>query len=85
MIAREEVIASRIAAGLDRTDAPVAAAERMVAAIADTETSIGWRLAGEQRRAVEAICSSGRGEHRRLPGPGDTHHQLDATRRRPPR
>ena len=61
VIAREEVIAGRIAAGLDRTDAPVAAAERVAAAVAGTETRIGGRLAGEQRQAVEAICSSGRG------------------------
>ncbi|MDA8061664.1 MAG: AAA family ATPase, partial [Actinomycetota bacterium] len=61
VIAREEVIAGRIAAGLDRTDAPAAAADRVVAAVADTEAHIGGRLAGEQRQAVEAICSSGRG------------------------
>ncbi len=59
VIAREEVIAERIAAGLDRTDAPVAAADMVAAAVADTETGIGGRLTGEQRRAVEAICSSG--------------------------
>ncbi|MHB1929115.1 MAG: AAA family ATPase [Acidimicrobiales bacterium] len=61
VIAREEMIASRIAAGLDRTDTPVAAAGIVAAAVADTETSIGGVLAGEQLRAVEAICSSGRG------------------------
>jgi len=61
VIAREEVIASRIAAGLDRADAPVAAADRVAAAVADTQAAIGGMLAGEQRRAVEAICSSGRG------------------------
>ena len=61
VIAREGVIAGRIAASLDRTDAPVAAPDRVAAAVADTEAGIGGRLAGEQRRAVEAICSSGRG------------------------
>ena len=61
VIAREEVIASRIAAGLDRTDAPVAAPDIVAAAVADTEAGIGGRLADEQCRAVEAICSSGRG------------------------
>jgi ATP-dependent exoDNAse (exonuclease V) alpha subunit len=61
VIAREEVIAEQIAAGLDRTDAPIAAADRVAAAVADTEAAIGGVLAGEQRRAVEAICSSGRG------------------------
>ena len=61
VIAREEVIAGRIAASLDRTDAPVAAPDRVAAAVADTEAGIGGRLAGEQRRAVEATCSSGRG------------------------
>jgi len=61
VVAREEVIAERIAAGLDRTDAPVAAPDVVAAAVADTEAGIGGRLAGEQRQAVEAICSSGRG------------------------
>jgi len=61
VVAREEVIAERIAAGLDRTDAPVAAPDVVAAAVAETETGIGSRLAGEQRQAVEAICSSGRG------------------------
>ncbi len=61
VVAREEVIAERIAAGLDRTDAPVGAPDVVAVAVADTETGIGGRLAGEQRRAVEAICSSGRG------------------------
>jgi len=61
VISREEVIAERIAAGLDRPDAPVAAPDVVAAAVADTEAAIGGVLAGEQRRAVEAICSSGRG------------------------
>lgn len=61
VIAREEVIAERIAAGLDRTDAPVAAPDMVAAAVAETEAGIGGRLAGEQRQAIEAICSSGRG------------------------
>jgi hypothetical protein len=61
VVAREEVIAERIAAGLDRTDAPVAAPDVVAAAVADTETGIGGRLADEQRQAVEAICASGRG------------------------
>ena len=61
VVAREEVIAERIATGLDRTDGPVAATDRVASAVADTETTIGGVLAGEQRRAVEAICSSGRG------------------------
>jgi len=33
----------------------------VAAAVADTQAAIGGMLAGEQRRAVEAICSSGRG------------------------
>ncbi len=61
VVAREEVIAEQIATQLDRADAPIAAPDRVAAAIADTETGIGGVLAGEQRRAVEAMCSSGRG------------------------
>jgi len=46
VVAREEVIAERIAARLDRTDAPVAAAGRVAAAVADTEIGIGGDRAG---------------------------------------
>jgi conjugative relaxase-like TrwC/TraI family protein len=61
VIAREEVIAERIAAGLERSDAPVAAPETVVGAVALSEGRVGGELAVEQREAVEAICSSGRG------------------------
>ena len=61
VIAREQVIADRVAAGLARTDAPVATPEAVIAAVAATEEAIGALLAGEQRQAVEKICASGRG------------------------
>jgi len=61
VIAREEVIAERIATGLARTDAPTASPEAVAGAIAETEERVGASLAGEQRQAVEKICSSVRG------------------------
>jgi ATP-dependent exoDNAse (exonuclease V) alpha subunit len=61
VVAREEVIAERIATGLERTDAPIAAHETLLAAIVDVQARVGGELANEQRRAVEAICTSGRG------------------------
>jgi len=61
VIAREEVIAERIATGLARTDAPTASPEAVAGAIAETEERVGASLAGEQRQTVEKICSSGRG------------------------
>ncbi|MGH9077042.1 MAG: MobF family relaxase, partial [Acidimicrobiales bacterium] len=61
VIAREEVIAERIATGLDRLDAPVATPETVAAALAETAERVGGPLADEQRQAVEKVCSSGRG------------------------
>jgi len=61
VIAREEVIAERIATGLARSDAPVATPESVAGAVAETEERVGGPLADEQHQAVEAICSSGRG------------------------
>lgn len=61
VIVREQVIAERVAAGLARSDAPVATADAVIAAVAVTEEAIGGPLAGEQRQAVEKICASGRG------------------------
>ncbi len=61
VIAREEVIAERIATGLERRDAPVATLESVAGAVAETERRVGGRLAVEQHQAVERICSSGRG------------------------
>ena len=61
VLAREEVIAGRIATGLERHDAPTATLESVAGAVAETEARIGGRLAVEQHRAVEEVCSSGRG------------------------
>jgi len=61
VLAREEVIAERIATGLERHDAPTATLESVAGAVAETEARVGGPLAVEQHRAVEKICSSGRG------------------------
>jgi hypothetical protein len=61
VVAREGVIADRLAHQLDRTDVPAAAPEQVTSAVTETEARIGGPLAAEQRSAVEAICSSGRG------------------------
>jgi len=61
VLAREEVIAERIATGLERHDAPTATLESVAGAVAETEARVGGLLAVEQHRAVEKICSSGRG------------------------
>jgi conjugative relaxase-like TrwC/TraI family protein len=61
VVAREHVIAERMAAQLVRSDAPVASSGAIAAAVAETEGRIGADLAGEQRRAVEGICASSRG------------------------
>lgn len=61
VIAREQAISERVAAQLERTDAPVATPEAVASAVVTTEAEIGGQLAAEQRRAVEAICTSGRG------------------------
>lgn len=53
VLAREEVIAERIATGLERHDAPVATPESVAGAVAETERRIGGRLAVEQHQAVE--------------------------------
>jgi len=61
VLAREEVIAERIATGIARSDAPTATLESVAGAVAETEVRVGGLLAVEQHRAVEKICSSGRG------------------------
>ena len=61
VLAREGVIADRLRHQLERADAPTSSAEHVTAAIDRTEAKLGRPLADEQRRAVENICSSGRG------------------------
>ena len=61
VIAREEVIAERIAAGLDRCDAPVAAPETVAGAVALTEggSGVSWLLSNARRSKRSAPRGGG--------------------------
>jgi conjugative relaxase-like TrwC/TraI family protein len=62
VVAREIAIAESLARQIDRSDAPTVDRALVEAAIAEVEDSLdGGTLGEEQRQAVEAICTSGRG------------------------
>jgi conjugative relaxase-like TrwC/TraI family protein len=61
VLAQEGAIAEGLARQLDRTDAPACDPPVVAAAVRKVEAEIGGELSGEQRQAVESICTSGRG------------------------
>lgn len=54
-------IAECVARQIDRTDAPTVGLPGVQRAIAQVETDLQGSLSDEQRQAVEAVCTSGRG------------------------
>ena len=62
VVAREVAIAESLARQIDRKDAPTVDRAGVEAAIVEVEEGLdGGTLGEEQRQAVEAICTSGRG------------------------
>ena len=61
VLARETAIAESLRRQLTRSDAPAVNEAAVEAAIAAAEASLGAQLSEEQRSAVLAICTSGRG------------------------
>jgi conjugative relaxase-like TrwC/TraI family protein len=62
VVARETAIAECLARQIDRTDGPAVHWAQVERAVAAVEAGLdGGCLSGEQRQAVEAICTSGRG------------------------
>jgi conjugative relaxase-like TrwC/TraI family protein len=60
-IAREQAITASVEAQADRRDAPAVPLETAQAALSRAEARLGWPLTPGQRRAVEAVLTSGRG------------------------